>query len=124
MLRLLRPPSLNHDLGPSGLSYAANRPLNMLMERVALIDSRPWRSIQICAKNVREERERKREREREREGVGTRTREFELNCKTLRLPPVQWRWAAKIIERLMDSLEAQRAAKNSPAHWNFKNLDP
>ena len=64
MLRLLRPPSLNHDLGPSGLSYAANRPLNMLMERVALIDSRPWRSIQICAKNVREERERERERER------------------------------------------------------------
>lgn len=37
-----------------------------------------------------------------RQGEGeARRREFELNCKTL----LRWKWAAKIIERLMDFLE-------------------
>lgn len=37
----------------------------------------------------------------EERGEGRRKREFELNCKTL----LRWKWAAKIIERLMGFLE-------------------
>lgn len=44
--------------------------------------------------------------ERERRGR-EREKEFELNCITL----LRWKWAAKIIERLMGFFEAQRVAK-------------
>lgn len=68
---------------PSLERCAANRPLNMLMERV-LVD-KPWLDVRREARG----------------GGGRRRREFELNCKTL----LRWKWAAKIIERLMGFLE-------------------
>lgn len=67
----------------------------MLMERV-LVD-KPWPDLYDGG----------REKERGR-GKGRRRRGFELNCKTL----LRWKWAAKIIERLMGFLRvAQRVAK-------------
>lgn len=58
--------------------------------------------------------------ERERRGQGRRKREFELNCKTL----LRWKWAAKIIERLMGFLEWRSEWQKFKGPLEFQKPNP
>lgn len=78
----------------------------MLMERV-LVD-KPWPDVYDGG------------RERERRGQGRRKREFELNCKTL----LRWKWAAKIIERLMGFLEWRSEWQKFKGPLEFQKPNP